>query len=132
MYKIKDNLTRLALNVFFTDKEIDAAYREQEHDKTNYVLLQKFDNTVNITNISININKKEFKKIEYKPNDWNKLDEITPLPLYEGKKYLLFIGFTKDGEPLYVFDTWNANLNKFFCYENDEVKAYREIPAPTL
>ena len=62
MYKIKDNLTRLALNVFFTDKEIDAAYREQEHDKTNYVLLQKFDNTVNITNINIHINKKELKK----------------------------------------------------------------------
>ena len=53
MYKIKDNLTRLAINVFFTDKEIDAAYKEQEHDKTNYVLLQKFDNTVNITNINL-------------------------------------------------------------------------------
>ena len=132
MYKIKDNLTRLAVNVFFTDKEIDAAYREQEHDKTNYVLLQKYDNTVNIANIHINIYKKEFKKIEYKSNDWNKLDEVTPPSSIEGKIYLLFIGFTKAGDPLYVFDTWNANLNKFFCYENDEVKAYREISIPTL
>ncbi|MFR7882328.1 MAG: hypothetical protein ACLU5J_13275 [Christensenellales bacterium] len=61
MYKIKDNLTRLALNIFFSDKEIDAAYKEQEHDKTNYVLLKKFDNDVNITNISIHINKKNLK-----------------------------------------------------------------------
>lgn len=131
MYKIKDNLTRLAINVFFTDKEIDAAYREQEHDKTNYVLLQKFDNAVNITNINIHINKKEFKKIEYNPNDWNKLFEVTP-PSIKDKKYILFIGFTPDGEPLYVFDTWNFELNKFYYHENDEVKAYREIPTPSL
>lgn len=131
MYKIKDNLTRLAINVFFTDKEIDTAYREQEHDKTNYVLLQKFDNTVNITNINIHINKKEFKKIEYNPNGWNKLFEVTP-PSIKDKKYILFIGFTPDGEPLYVFDIWNFELNKFYYHENDEVKAYREIPAPTL
>lgn len=131
MYKIKDNLTRLAINVFFTDKEIDAAYKEQEHDKTNYVLLQKFDNTVNITNINIHINKKEFKKIEYNLNGWNKLFEVTP-PSIKDKKYILFIGFTPDGEPLYVFDTWNFELNKFYYHENAEVKAYREIPAPTL
>lgn len=131
MYKIKDNLTRLAINVFFTDKEIDAAYKEQENDKTNYILLQKFDNTVNITNISININKKEFKKIEYKPNDWNKLNEVTPPPI-QGKRYLIFRGFTADGEPLYVFDVWNSDLNKFYCYSEEEVKAYREIPPPTL
>lgn len=131
MYKIKDNLTRLAINVFFTDKEIDAAYREQEHDKTNYVLLQKFDNAVNITNINIHINKKEFKKIEYNPNDWNKLFEVTP-PSIKDKKYILFIGFTPDGEPLYVFDTWNFELNKFYYHENNEVKAYREIPTPSL
>lgn len=78
MYKIKDNLTRLAINVFFSDKEIDAAYKEQEHDKTNFVLLQKVRNTINITNIEININKNQFKKVEYNPNDWNKLYEVTP------------------------------------------------------
>ena len=131
MYKIKDNLTRLAVNVFFTDKEIDAACKEQENDKTNYVLLQKFDNTVNITNISININKKEFKKIEYNPNDWNKLFEVTP-PNNKNKKYIIFKGFTADRQPLYVFDVWNPDLNKFYYCEDDEVKAYREIPAPTL
>ena len=130
MYKIKDNLTRLAINVFFTDKEIDAAYKEQEHDKTNYVLLQKFDNIVNITNINIHINKKEFKKIEYKPNDWNKLFEVTPPP--QSKKYIIFKGFNPDGDPIYAFDVWNPNLNKFHCYSEEEVKAYREIPAPTL
>lgn len=131
MYKIKDNLTRLALNVFFSDKEIDAAYKKQEHDKTNYVLLQKFNNTVNITNISININKNQFKKVEYNPNDWNKLYEVTP-PSVKDKKYLIFVGFTPDGEPLYVFDTWNPDLNKFHCYSEEEVKAYREVSLPTL
>lgn len=131
MYKIKDNLTRLALNVFFSDKEIDAAYKEQEHDKTNFVLLQKVRNTINITNVEIIINKNQFKKVEYNPNGWNKLFEVTP-PSIKDKKYILFIGFTPDGEPLYVFDTWNFELNKFYYHENDEVKAYREIPVPTL
>lgn len=130
MYKIKDNLTRLTLNVFFTDKEIDAAYKEQEHDKTNYVLLQKFNNAVNITSINIHINKKEFKKIEYNPNGWNKLFEVTPPT--QSKEYIIFRGFTDDGQPLYAFDVWNPNLNKFHYHKDDEVKAYREIPAPTL
>lgn len=130
MYKIKDNLTRLAINVFFTDKEIDAAYKEQEHDKTNFVLLQKVKNTVNITNIEININKNQFKKVEYNPNDWNKLSEVTPPP--QSKKYIIFRGFNPDGDPLYVFDIWDAKMNKFYCYSEEEVKAYREIPTPTL
>lgn len=131
MYKIKDNLTRLAINVFFTDKEIDAAYKEQEHDKTNFVLLQKVRNTINITNIEININKNQFKKVEYNPNDWNKLSEVTPPPI-KGKKYIIFRGFNPDGDPLYVFDIWDADLNKFYCYSEEEIKAYREIPTPSL
>lgn len=130
MYKIKDNLTRLAINVFFTDKEIDTAYKEQEHDKTNYVLLQKTKNTVNITNISININKNEFKEIKYNPNDWNKLYEVTPPS--QTKKYIIFRGYTPDGDPLYSFDIWDANLNKFHYYSEEEIKAYREIPTPSL
>lgn len=130
MYKIKDNLTRLAINVFFTDKEIDAAYKEQEHDKTNYVLLQKTKNTVNITNIEIIINKNQFKKVEYNPNDWNKLYEVTPPP--QTKKYIIFRGFTPDGDPLYSFDVWDANLNKFHYYSEEEIKAYREISTPSL
>lgn len=131
MYKIKDNLTRLALNVFFSDKEIDEAYKKQEHDKTNYILLQKFNNTVNITNISININKKEFKKIEYNPNDWNKLSEVNP-PSIQGKIYIIFRGYSPDGQPLYAFDTWKTDLNKFNYYSKEEIQAYREISLPTL
>lgn len=125
MYKIKDNLTRLAVKLFFTDKEIDEAYRKQLHDRTDYIMLQKFgNNSVRIDNIDIHIAKSEFTEAnKYEPNEWNNFPDIVPP---EPGSYITIADMTNLTDFSYVIDYWTGTC--WINTNNNNVRAYRAIP----
>lgn len=125
MYTIKDNLTRLAVKVFFTDKEIDEAYRKQLLDRTDYIMLQKFGNdSVKIGNIDIHIAKSEFTETnKYKSDEWNSFPDVVPP---EPGSYITIVDMTDLTDFAYVIDYWTGS--NWINTNNDDVKAYRAVP----
>ena len=125
-YEIVDNKVANLLKKFFTEKDIEYSLDKQFDDNTGIVIFFKENPIENFNNISININKKCFKRIiEYNTNDWNKFSEVLPPNVFNF--YLVYKKYPETNNFRYVVDYWDPENKKFTQHGNDFVVAYKEF-----
>lgn len=125
-YKIISDEVANLLSKFFTEEDIESILDKQFDDNTNIVILFKENPIENFNNISININKKYFKRlVEYNPKDWNKFSEVLPPNVFNF--YLVFKKYPKSNNFKYTVDYWDPENKKFTQNGNDFVVAYKEF-----